>query len=116
MGVGGWLRNLGLGQYEALFRASEIDLEMLPELSDTDLEKLGVPLGRRERLLKAISGWRVAGTSAPPSPLINPKPQDAAERRQLTVMFCGLGGSTALATRLDPEELGTSSAPLRTPA
>ena len=50
MDVGGWLRSLGLGQYEALFRASEIDADILPELTDVDLEKLGVPLGHRERL------------------------------------------------------------------
>ena len=56
MDVGGWLRGLGLGQYEALFRASEIDADILPELTEVDLEKLGVPLGHRKRLLRAISG------------------------------------------------------------
>jgi hypothetical protein len=56
MDVGGWLRSLGLGQYEALFRASEIDADILPELTDVDLEKLGVPFGHRKRLLRAISG------------------------------------------------------------
>ena len=56
MDVGGWLRSLGLGQYEALFRASEIDADILPELTEVDLEKLGVPLGHRKRLLRAISG------------------------------------------------------------
>ena len=56
MDVGGWLRSLGLGQYEALFRASEIDADILRELSEVDLEKLGVPLGHRKRLLRAISG------------------------------------------------------------
>jgi SAM (Sterile alpha motif) domain-containing protein len=55
MGVGDWLRSLGLGQYEAVFRESEIDPEVLPELTTADLEKLGVPLGHRKRLLKAIS-------------------------------------------------------------
>src|ERR1700758_5040226 len=54
MDVGGWLRSLGLGQYEALFRASEIDADILPELTEIDLEKLGVPLGHRKRLLRAI--------------------------------------------------------------
>ena len=53
MDVGGWLRSLGLGQYEALFRASEIDADILPELTDVDLKELGVPLGHRKRLLRA---------------------------------------------------------------
>ena len=56
MDVGGWLRSLGLGQYEALFRANEIDADILPELTEVDFEKLGVPLGHRKRLLRAISG------------------------------------------------------------
>src|SRR5215468_8419320 len=87
MDVGGWLRSLGLGQYEALFRASEIDADILPELTDVDLEKLGVPLGHRKRLLKAISGLAAAETAAAPAASTGAKPQDAAERRQLTVMF-----------------------------
>src|SRR5262249_20844336 len=105
MDVGGWLRNLGLGQYEALFRASEIDADILPELTEIDLEKLGVPLGHRKRLLRAISGLTAAETLAAPSASTGAKPHDAAERRQLTVMFCDLAGSTALSTRFDPEEL-----------
>jgi class 3 adenylate cyclase/predicted ATPase len=105
MDVGDWLRSLGLGQYEALFRASEIDADILPELTDVDLEKLGVPLGHRKRLLRAISGLAAAETLAAPSASTGVKPQDAAERRQLTVMFCDLVGSTALSARFDPEEL-----------
>ena len=105
MDVGGWLKSLGLGQYEALFRASEIDADILPELTEIDLEKLGVPLGHRKRLLKAISGLTAAETSAAPSASTGTKPRDAAERRQLTVMFCDLVGSTALSVRFDPEEL-----------
>src|SRR6516225_8729287 len=105
MDVGGWLRNLGLGQYEALFRASDIDADILPELTDVDLEKLGVSLGHRKRLLRAISSLAAADTSAAPSASTGAKPHDAAERRQLTVMFCDLVGSTPLSVRLDPEEL-----------
>src|SRR5215469_7950909 len=101
MDVGGWLRSLGLGQYEALFRASEIDADILRELTDVDLEKLGVPLGHRKRLLRAISGL----TLAAPAASAGATPHDAAERRQLTVMFCDLVGSTPLSVRLDPEEL-----------
>src|SRR6516162_4358973 len=105
MDVGDWLRALGLGQYEALFRASEIDVDILPELTEIDLEKLGVPLGHRKRLLRAISGRTAAETSAAPSASTGAMPQDSAERRQLTVMFCDLVGSTALSVRFDPEEL-----------
>src|SRR6516225_8874015 len=103
--VGGWLRGLGLGQYEALFRASEIDADILPELTDVDLEKLGVPLGHRKRLLRAISGLTAAETLAAPSSSTGAKSEPAAERRQLTGMFCDLVGSTALSVRFDPEEL-----------
>jgi len=67
MDVGGWLRSLGLGQYEALFRANEIDADILPELTEIDLEKLGVPFGHRKRLLRAISGLTGAETLAAPS-------------------------------------------------
>jgi class 3 adenylate cyclase len=104
MDVGGWLRSLGLGQYEALFRANDIDADILPELTEVDLEKLGVSLGHRKRLLRAISGL-AAETLATPSASTGAKPHDAAERRQLTVMFCDLVGSTPLSTRFDPEEL-----------
>src|SRR6201987_4825622 len=105
MDVGGWLKGLGLGQYEALFRASDIDADILPELTDVDLKELGVPLGHRKRLLKAISGLAAAETLAAPSSSTGATPQDAAERRQLTVMFCDLVGSPALSARFDPEEL-----------
>ena len=105
MDVGGWLRSLGLGQYEALFRASDIDADILPELTEVDLEKLGVSLGHRKSLLRAISGLAAAETLPAPSAPSGTKPQDAAERRQLTVMFCDLVGSTALSVRFDPEEL-----------
>ena len=104
MDVGGWLRSLGLGQYEALFRASDIDADILPELTEVDLEKLGVSLGHRKRLLRAISGLGAETSAAPPAST-GGRPQDAAERRQLTVMFCDLVGSTALSVRFDPEEL-----------
>jgi class 3 adenylate cyclase/tetratricopeptide (TPR) repeat protein len=106
MNVGDWLRSLGLGQYEAAFRDNEIDAEVLPELTDADLEKLGVPLGHRKRLLKATTGLGVPAEGSSPSatPASGPK-VDAAERRQLNVMFCDLVGSTALAARLDPEDM-----------
>ena len=64
MDVEGWLKSLGLGQYEELFRASGIDADILPELTDVDLEKPGVSLGHRKRLLRAISGLAAAERSA----------------------------------------------------
>src|SRR5438045_8948037 len=103
MDVGVLLRSLGLGQYEALFRASEIDADILPELTEVDLEKLGVPLGHRKRLLRAISGLTTTETSAAPSVSTGATPHEAAERRQLTVMVCGLVGSPALAAPSHPE-------------
>src|SRR5271163_587475 len=106
MDVGDWLRSLGLGQHEALFRENEIDAEVLPELTDADLEKIGVPLGHRKRLLKAIA--ILGAAEAPAKPTIPPPPRslpDVAGRRQLTVMFCDLMGSTAMSARFDPEDM-----------
>jgi class 3 adenylate cyclase len=105
MDVGGWLRSLGLGQYEALFRASDIDADILPELAEVDLEKLGVSLGHRKRLLRAISGLATAEPLAARSVSTGASARADAERRQLTVMFCDLVGSTPLSVRLDPEDL-----------
>ena len=106
MDVGDWLRSLGLGQYEALFRENEIDAEVLADLTDGDLEKLGVPMGHRKRLLKAIASLNAIETPAKAtSPTPTPPAQDVAERRQLTVMFCDLVGSTAMSARLDPEDM-----------
>jgi SAM domain (Sterile alpha motif) len=84
MDVGDWLRSLGLGQHEALFRENEIDAEVLPELTDGDLEKIGGPLGHRKRLLKAIANLRAAEarvkpTIAPPTA----SSRDVAERHIL---------------------------------
>jgi class 3 adenylate cyclase/tetratricopeptide (TPR) repeat protein len=107
MDIGGWLRGLGLGQYEAMFRESEIDAGVLTELTESDLSQLGVPLGHRKRLLKAIAGLG-AVEKAPATPLAPPFEaaiSPAGDRRQLTVMFCDLVGSTALSEKLDPEEL-----------
>ena len=106
MEIGAWLRGLGLGQYEATFRESEIEADVLPELTDTDLEKIGVPLGPRKRILKAIATLGGAEKASGEASLSAPPPAgDVAERRQLTVMFCDLVGSTALSARLDPEDL-----------
>jgi class 3 adenylate cyclase len=107
MDVGEWLRALGLGRCEGAFREAEIGPDVLLDLTDSDLEKLGVPLGDRKRLLKAIASLGSAQLLAEPKGL-SPRPlsTDVAERRQLTVMFCDLLGSTALSARLDPEDMG----------
>jgi class 3 adenylate cyclase len=104
MDVAVWLRGLGLQRYEALFRENDIDAEVLSDLTDADLEKIGVSFGHRKRLLKAIAA--LAGpAAAPPTPATPIPVADAAERRQLTVMFSDLVGSTALSARLDPEDM-----------
>ena len=107
MDVGVWLRSLGLGHYGAAFSENAIAADVLPDLTDGDLEKLGVSLGDRKRLLKAIASLGPAPTpSQPRGPPATAAPrEDAAERRQLTVMFCDLAGSTAMSARLDPEDM-----------
>src|ERR1700755_3708388 len=114
MDVAAWLRGLGLEQYDQLFRDNDIDGEILCGMTAEDLKELGISsFGHRRRLLNAITALggepptrdvaqsATSATSAPTSP----PPIDAAERRQLTVMFCDLVGSTPLATRYDPEDL-----------
>ena len=106
MDVGEWLRGLGLGQYEAAFRENQIDADVLPELTDQHLKDLGVSLGHRLKVLRAtraLSGD--AGNKAQSSAVTETKPRDTAERRQLTVMFVDLVGSTALSAQLDPEDM-----------
>lgn len=99
MQIAEWLEKLGLGQYAERFAQNGIDVGVLPELMDEDFEKLGVLLGHRRKMLRAIADLDPAALIASPTP-----PQDA-ERRHLTVMFCDLVGSTALSARLDPEDM-----------
>jgi class 3 adenylate cyclase len=111
MDLGDWLRSLGLERYEAAFRENEIDETVLPSLTHETLKELGVTaVGHRLKLLDAIATRRTAGGTKPPSvdeattpaaPSITP--EDRAERRQVTVMFSDLVGSTALSARMDPE-------------
>jgi class 3 adenylate cyclase len=102
-----WLNRLGLEQYEQVFRDNDVDAEVLPDLTADDLISIGVTsVGHRRKLLAAIATLRAETparvvTAAPPD---IPAPSDA-ERRQLTVMFCDLVGSTALSAQLDPEDL-----------
>src|ERR1700730_16474371 len=104
--IADWLKNLGMAEYAERFAENRIDFSVLPDLTDHDLEKLGVLLGDRRKMLRAIR--ELAGdtpvTSHPPA-VAEARPQDAAERRQLTVMFCDVVGSTALSAKLDPEDL-----------
>ena len=102
MDVAAWLRGLGLERYEAAFRDNEIDWEALPSLTEEDLRDLGVVLGsHRRKLLEAIAALHGKADAAAGRASAVP----VAERRQLTVMFCDLVGSTALSARLDPEDL-----------
>ena len=113
MDIAGWLRSLGLGQYEAAFRDNEIDSEVLPNLTAEDLKDLGVSIvGHRRKILTAIVELHAAPSQVinpPPAAEPTPAPADVAERRQLTVMFCDLVGSTALSARLDPVRPGISA-------
>ena len=113
MDVGGWLRGLGLGQYEEQFRDNKIDADLLPRLTVDDLKDIGVSVvGDRRRLLDAIA--LIAGAGRPadlPASQTKSAPskglQASAERRPITVMFCDLVGSTSLAAKLDAEDWRT---------
>ena len=111
MDVAEWLRGLGLEQYVTAFRENEIDERVLPSLTADDLKELGVNLiGHRRLLLDAIVALRDAALkrATVEFPAATPLPAASsadAERRQLTVMFCDIVGSTALSTRFDPEDL-----------
>jgi hypothetical protein len=102
-----WLRALGLDQYEPAFRVNEIDETVLSSLTSEDLREIGVvPIGHRRRLLDAIAALRTEALVVTETTVSRDSPATAnAERRQLTVMFCDLVGSTPLAARLDPEDL-----------
>jgi class 3 adenylate cyclase len=101
-----WLASLAMPEYAERFTENDIDVSVLRHLTDQDLKELGVSLGHRRKMLAAIAQLSGAApatpqTAGPPEP----KPRDDAERRQLTVMFTDLVGSTALSTKLDPEDM-----------
>lgn len=113
MDLAEWLTDLGLEQHIQTFTESHIDFDVLPDLTERDLEELGLSLGQRKRLLRAVATMALAqpaqaATTEPPA-LDTEAPAPAshreAERRQITVMFCDLVGSTALSEKLDPEDL-----------
>jgi hypothetical protein len=114
MDITAWLHNLGLERYEQAFRDNEINESVLPKLTAEDLKELGViPVGHRRILLDAIANLcgETAAKHDKVSPVTAEKPDRAdprlveAERRKLTILFCDLVGSTALSSRLDPEDL-----------
>ena len=108
--IGPWLESLGLGRYRQIFVAQEIDLQILPDLTEAELASLGLPLGPRKKILQAV---RALGGGAPKrrdgagraDPETSSSPRRDAERRNLTVLNCDMVNSTALANRLDPEQL-----------
>jgi class 3 adenylate cyclase/predicted ATPase len=111
MKIGDWLRDLGFARYAPTFAENAIDADVLSDLTEADLEKLGIPLGDRKRLLKAIRalhrdspGELITGGGEAQS-VRDQSRLTAAERRHLTVMVCDLVGSTAISARLDPEDM-----------
>jgi predicted ATPase/class 3 adenylate cyclase len=106
--ISDWLDKLGMSEYAQRFAENGIDLSVLPDLTDQDLKDIGVLLGHRRKLLRAIAELKgVEKGELKPAPPVaaSVAPQDTAERRQVTVMFSDLVGSTALSARMDPEDL-----------
>jgi predicted ATPase/class 3 adenylate cyclase len=100
----GWLRGIGLEQYAQTFRDNAIDADVLCDLTDEHLRELGLPLGARLKLLRAVAALRTGQTPVSPE-ITTPAARTDAERRQVTVMFSDMVGSTALSARMDPEDL-----------
>jgi class 3 adenylate cyclase len=103
--IGAWLEDLGFGKYAEAFVANDVDLRALPHLTDEDLKDIGVSLGDRRVIIAAAA--KLVDEPATEIAARKPTPSAQAERRQLTVMFCDLVGSTAIAEKLDPEDFGT---------
>src|SRR6478752_662686 len=104
-GIAEWLASIGLSEYAQRFAENAIDLSVVCDLTEQDLKDLGVLLGHRRKMLRAIAELDGAAL-APAKETTEPVPHDEAERRHLTVMICDLVGSTALSARLDPEDMG----------
>jgi hypothetical protein len=104
--IADWLKQLGMSEYAERFAENGIDISVLRDLTDQDLNDIGVLLGHRRKILRAIGELSSAAPLATePAVGTEPKVQDTAERRQVTVMFSDLVGSTALSARMDPEDL-----------
>ena len=110
-----WLEKLGLGQYAQRFAENDISFSVLSDLTDQDLKEIGVSLGHRRQLLREIANLDKTAAASPSAPSLTPPPaatptvashaEATGERRQVTVMFSDLVGSTALSARMDPEDL-----------
>ena len=109
--IADWLNQLGMSEYAQRFAENDIEIDLLNELTDQDFDRLGVSLGHRRRMLRAIRELSASPTEAVTEPRAlaptasEPAPEDRAERRQVTVLFSDLVGSTALSARMDPEDL-----------
>jgi class 3 adenylate cyclase len=107
--IAGWLKKLGMSEYAQRFAENDIDVEVLSELTDKDFDRLGVSLGHRRKMLRAIrevaaSPVPAATATGSAATTAQAAPRDTAERRQVTVLFADLAGSTALSARMDPED------------
>jgi class 3 adenylate cyclase len=105
LGVTEWLKSIGLSEYAERFGENGIDLSVLRDLTEQDLKELGVLLGHRRKLLRAIAELEDAARPESARTATEPRRPGEGERRHLTVMFCDLVGSTAIAARLDPEDM-----------
>ena len=112
--IADWLEKLGMSEYARVFAENRIDLSVLPDLTDQDLEKLGIVLGDRRKMLRAIASLDDKSPGVAPGPMLSSaQPTTAApaaaeavgERRYLTVMFCDLVGSTSISAQLDRSAL-----------
>jgi class 3 adenylate cyclase len=100
-----WLEKHGLGQFAQVLAENDIDLDVLPSLTENDLKELGFSIGHRRRFMNALRESAPRTSPAEPASAERADDRENAERRQLTVMFCDLVGSTELSERLDPEEM-----------
>src|SRR4029079_16203629 len=106
MTIAEWLQSVGLSKYAPLFEEHEITVDVLPHLADADVERLHLPIGSQRRLKVELENLAAVGRAPEAARTVaGSRSGGGVERRQLTVMFCDIVGSTALAERLDPEEL-----------
>src|SRR5262245_31143612 len=100
-----WLTSIGLAEHAPRLAEEAIDFGVLRDLTEQDLKDLGLPIGHRRKMLRAIAELHPAAFPPRPQKSSEAAPQSDAERRQLTVLCCDMVGSTALSARLDPEDM-----------